>query len=185
MYNFPILSAFFLAASLCADCFAVTSCSSTTLRGVSWRKVLPIAFAFGTIHVLFMLTGWLFGDVFVGIIEKAAGVVGFLLLLYVGASMIVEAVRGKTDERNLSGLKAVIVSSVATSIDAFAVGISLSMDRRGVDEIILDLATLFIVTIITVSVGIFGGSKVGEKFGKPAEMAGGCVLILIGVAILI
>ena len=180
-----LVSAFLLACSLCADCFAVTSCSSVTLDGISWRKVYPIALAFGVIQTLLMLLGWLFGDIFVGIVEKAAGVIGFLMLLYVGGSMIIEAVKGKEDTRNLNGIKNVIIGGIATSIDAFAVGISLSMDRCTRGRVFLDLGAVFIVTVLSVMAGMFGGSKVGGKFGRPAEIAGGIVLILIGLNILL
>lgn len=179
-----ILSAFLLAVSLCADCFAVTSCSSLTLESISWRKVLPIALAFGLIQTLLMFLGWLFGDLFVGAVEKAADIIGFLMLLYVGGSMILESLKGKTEERNLNGFKNIIVGGIATSLDAFAVGISMSMDHTANGNVVTDLVAVFIVTVLSVIAGIFGGFKVGSKFGKPAEIAGGCVLVLIGLNIL-
>lgn len=180
-----ILSAFLLAVSLCADCFAVSSCSSTSLQTVNWRKVSPIAIVFGLIQTLLMFAGWMFGDVFVGVVEKAASVIGFLLLLYVGGSMILEAVRGNEEARNLNGLRNVIIGGIATSIDAFAVGISLSMDRCPSSQVTADLIAVFIVTVLSVVAGMFGGCRVGRKFGRPAEIAGGTVLILIGLSVLI
>lgn len=179
-----LVSAFLLAVSLCADCFAVTSCSSVTLKDVSFRKVLPIALAFGVIQTLLMFLGWLFGDIFVGAVEKVADVIGFLMLLYVGGSMILEVVRGEQNTRNLNGIRNIVIGGVATSLDAFAVGISLSMGRCSGAEVAADLAAVFIVTVLSVIAGIFGGSRIGAKFGKPAEVAGGCVLILIGLNIL-
>lgn len=180
-----ILSSLLLAASLCADCFAVSSCSSITLGYVRWNKVWPIALAFGIIQTVLMLLGWLFGDIFVGVVEKAAGIIGFLMLLYVGGSMILEAVRGGSEERNLNGIRNVIVGGVATSLDAFAVGISLSMSHCEVSKVSMDLVAVFIVTVLSVTAGIFGGSMAGKKFGKPAEIVGGCVLVLIGLNILL
>ena len=179
------ISAFLLAVSLCADCFAVTSCSSVTLGSVNWRKVMPVAFAFGIIQTLLMLLGWLFGDVFIGTVERIADVIGFLLLLYVGGSMIAEAVKGTAEKRNLNGLKNVIVGGVATSIDAFAVGISMSMEHSSTGKVSFALVSVFIVTILSVIAGMFGGARLGERFGKPAEIAGGTVLILIGLNILL
>lgn len=180
-----ILSAILMALSLCADCFAVSSCSSVTLKETSWRKVWPIALSFGVIQTSLMLMGWLFGDVFAGIVEKIAGVIGFLLLLYVGGSMILEAVRGKAEIRNLNGVKNILIGGIATSLDAFAVGISMSMGRSTPSGFALDLIAVFIVTMLSVIAGILGGSRIGCKFGKPAEIAGGCVLILIGLNILL
>lgn len=180
-----ILSAFLLALSLCADCFAVTSCSSVTLKSVDARKVLTIALSFGVIQTLLMLLGWLFGDIFVGVVEKVAHIIGFLMLLYVGGSMIIETVRGGSEARNLNGVRNVLIGGIATSLDAFAVGISLSMDRSPVSVVTLDLVAVFIVTVLSVVAGIGGGYKLGRKLGKPAEIAGGCVLILIGLNILL
>lgn len=180
-----ILSSILLATSLCADCFAVSSCSSVTLESVGWRKVLPIALAFGFIHTSLLLLGWLLGGVFVGLVEKAAGVIGFLLLLYVGGSMIIEAAKGRSGSRNLNGIVNVLVGGVATSMDALAVGVSMSMEHSGVGNLVLVLSVLFIMTLISVSAGIFGGSRIGRKVGKPAEIAGGVILIAIGVNILL
>lgn len=180
-----IISAFLLATSLCADCFAVSSCSSVTLESISWRRISPIALTFGIIQTLLMLLGWLFGDIFVGIVEKAAGIIGFLMLLYVGGSMIIETVKGDGDARNLNGIRNVIIGGIATSLDAFAVGISLSMDHCPAGKVITDLTAVFIVTMLSVFAGMFGGCKIGRRFGKPAEIVGGIVLIIIGLTILI
>lgn len=180
-----ILAAILLAASLCADCFAVTSCSSVSLGSVDWRKVLPIALAFAFIQTTLMFLGWAFGDIFVGVVEKVANIIGFLMLLYVGGSMILEAVKGAESPRDLNGIRNVIIGGVATSLDAFAVGISMSMDHSPSGKVILDLAAVFAVTMLSVIAGIFGGCRIGRKVGKPAEIAGGCVLILIGLNILL
>lgn len=184
MNAIDIFTSIAVALSLCADCFAVTSCSSVTLERISWRKILTIAFIFGVIQTLLMWLGWLFGDVFVGIVEKAASIIGFLLLLYVGGSMILEAVKGGSDQRNLNGIWNVMIGGLATSIDAFAVGISMSMDYCSSDKAAVNLTALFVVTVLSVVAGISGGSAIGRRFGKGAEITGGCVLILIGLNVL-
>lgn len=180
-----ILESLLLAASLCADCFAVSTCSSVTLNGISLRKILPIALAFGVVQTVLMALGWLFGDIFVGHIQKVAGLVGFLLLLYVGGSMILEGVRNEEEARDLNGLKNVVIGAVATSIDAFAVGVSLSMGFVATGKMMMNLACVFVVTMLSVIGGMFGGHRIGQRFGRPAEIAGGAVLILIGVNILL
>ena len=180
-----ILESMLLAASLCADCFAVSTCSSVTLKGISWRKILPIAFVFGVVQTALMALGWLFGDIFVGHIHKIASLIGFLLLLYVGGSMILEAVKNEDEARDLNGLKNVVIGAVATSIDAFAVGVSLSMGFVPLDKMMMNLTAVFVVTMLSVIGGMFGGQRIGQKFGRPAEIIGGCVLILIGLNILL
>lgn len=180
-----IFQAIMLAVSLCADCFAVSTCSSVTLKEISWRKVLPIAFAFGIVQTLLMLLGWLFGGIFVGYIQKASGLIGFLLLLYVGGTMILEATKDDEVPRDLNGIRNVILGAIATSIDAFAVGVSLSMIRPETKVMAANLVSVFAVTVFSVAAGMFGGCRIGRKFGRPAEMFGGIVLIATGFSILL
>lgn len=172
------------ALSLCADCFAVSTCSSVTLKEVRWNTVAWIAFVFGVVQAGLMVIGWAFGDLFVGYIEKIANIIGFLLLLYVGGSMIKEAVGGECETVNLNGLKNVILGAIATSIDAFAVGISLSMDKESPSDLMWKAVAVFICTFLSVVAGMFGGHKIGHRFGKMAEIVGGIVLIAIGLNIL-
>ena len=179
-----LIEAILLALSLCADCFAVTTCSSLSLRKVTWREALPIALLFSTVHIILMLLGWLFGDIFAERLHRVADIIGFLLLLYVGGSMVLEAIKGEERRRNLNGFRNILLGAVATSIDAFAVGITLSLCGTPAKAMVVNLVTLFIVTSITVTVGVFGGSKIGDRFGRPAEIVGGIVLILIGIGVL-
>ena len=180
-----IVLALLLAVSLCADCFAVSLCSGVTMRDVRRRQVLTVALAFGVVQAGLMLCGYLFGDLFVGYVERFAHWIGFLLLLYVGGSMILEAVKGKEEARDLNGLRNIIVASIATSIDALAVGISLSMDLEPLGQVLLKCAAVLIVTVLSVVAGILGGRRIGTRFGRTAEFIGGIVLILIGLNILL
>lgn len=179
-----IFRAILLAVSLCADCFAVSACSSVKLESIDAKRVFPIAFAFGVIQSLLLFLGWLFSDLFVGYVEKFAGLIGFLLLLYVGGGMILEAARGGEEPRDLNGFRNVIIGGIATSIDAFAVGISLAMAMTPRPEVVSDIVAVFAVTFASVAAGMYGGHRVGRRFGRQAEIAGGVVLILIGLKIL-
>ena len=179
-----VFNAILLAASLCADCFAVSACSSVKLSSLEWKKILPISLAFGLIQSLLLFLGWFFSDFFVGYVEKFAGAIGFLLLLYVGGGMIIEAVKGEMEPRDLNGLKNVIVGGIATSIDAFAVGISLAMGMTPRPEVAAVTVAVFAVTIASVAAGMYGGYCVGRRFGRQAEFVGGAVLIFIGLNIL-
>ena len=180
-----IILALLLAVSLCADCFAVSLCSGVTMGNVRRRQVLTIAIVFGFVQAGLLLLGYLFGDLFVGYVEKFAHWIGFLLLLYVGGSMILEAVKGKEEARDLNGLRNIIVASIATSIDALAVGISLSMEQDTLSSALLKTAAVFLVTVLSVVAGILGGRSIGTRFGRTAEFIGGIVLILIGLNILL
>lgn len=180
-----IISAIIFAACLCADCFAVSVCSSVTLKKIDWGSVLKISLAFGVIQAGLMAAGFLFGGLFVGLVESIAKWIGFLLLLYVGGSMVGEALAKECEVRDLNGWKNIVVGGVATSIDALAVGISLSMSRESISDFLLKDLMVFLVTMLSVIVGMFFGHAIGHKFGKIAEFVGGVVLILIGANILL
>ena len=179
-----ILAAIILALSLCADCFAVSACSSVTLKDGSWGKVLPVAAVFAVVQAGLFLLGWLFGDLFVGFIGKLAPIIGFLLLLYVGGSMLVSAWKNDQSPRDLNGILNILLGAVATSIDAFSVGMSFSMDGDSGDDMIIKAVVLLVVTFLTVIAGMKGGSYAGRRYGRPALWTGGTVLLLIGVNIL-
>ncbi len=179
-----MIESFLLAVSLAADCFAVTTCSSVGIGKVSWKTVIRIALVFGLVQTGLMLAGWLLGDLFVGYIQKAAKIIGFLLLLYVGGSMLIEAFRNECESMNLGSLRNVFIGALATSLDALSVGLSLSMTMPSPSEMAVDAVMLFLVTVLSVIGGIFGGRRIGGRFGRPAELFGGIVLIMIGVNIL-
>ncbi len=174
-----------LAASLCADCLAVSLCSGVTLRSVRWREILGVALAFAVIQAGLLLAGWAFGYLFVGMVEKISHIIAFLLLLYVGGSMLLEGIRGESEVRDLSSWRSIILGGLATSIDALAVGASQSMD--GVDWPGFQplLVAVFAITALSVIVGLRGGRALGARFGRWAEIVGGVVLIAIGVSVLV
>lgn len=180
-----IVSALIFALSLCADCFAVSLCSSVTLKSVRWKEVLRVALAFAVIQTGLLLAGWAFGSFLAGLLTKIAHIIGFLLLLYVGGSMFIEGIRGEDEVKDLNGLKNVIIGGIATSIDALAVGVSLSMDSKPWGEVMPMALAVFAVTELSVVAGIFGGKTIGSKAGRWAEIAGGLVLVGIGVSILL
>lgn len=179
-----IVESILIAISLCADCLAVSLCSSVTIRKINWRAVLRVAVAFAIIQSGLLLTGWLFGNLFVGLIERISHILGFLLLLYVGGSMFIEGIRNKQEIRDLNGLKNVIIGGAATSIDALAVGVAQSMSGQTWPGFAPLLVSVFIVTAISVICGIRGGKALGSRFGRWAEIIGGLVLIGIGVSLL-
>lgn len=180
-----IIRAILVAASLCADCFAVTLCSSVTLGQIRWRSAARVALAFAVIQTAFLLVGWLFGEAVAPMIIKASHVIGFLLLLYVGGSMLWEGIRGEEEVRNLSGWKNVLLGGIATSIDALAVGVAEAMEGTSWQGFIPLLAAVFTATVLFSLAGIFSGKAAGAHAGRAAETVGGAVLIGIGVWMLL
>ena len=177
-----ILESLLTAVSLCADCFAVSLCSSVTLKKIDWKDAFKVATVFAIIQTGLLLAGWAAGNVLAGAVQTISNIIGCLLLLYVGGSMIFEGIKGKGEERNLNGLKNIIIGGIATSIDAMAVGVAQSMG--GGTSITLPAACVAAVTFISVIVGILGGKRIGEKFGRIAEITGGTVLAGIGISFL-
>ena len=187
------INAVLLGLSLCADCFAVSHCSSFLMdREELRKKVWTVAAVFAVIQTGLLLGGWALGyfateliSEHVGHFEKVAHVIGFLLLLYVGGAMFLDGVRSKSEHLNLSGFKSIGIGGVATSIDAAAVGLSMAMDEaRWTDIAPLAMSVLFF-TALSVVLGMFSGSFVGRKLGYSARIVGGLVLIGLGINILL
>ena len=128
------------------------------------------------------------GGLFYGFVETVSGIIGFLLLAYVGGSMLVEGIRGCGEGRNLNGWRNIILGGVATSIDAAAVGVSQSMSGAGTSGTVLLLAAVFLCTMVSVTAGISAGRAIGgirgRNVGRIAEIAGGAVLTVIGLTFL-
>lgn len=179
-----IMQSLLMAAALCADCFAVSLCSGVTVRDAKFGEVLKVALVFGVIQTGLLAAGWAFGSLFVGFVEKASHIIGFLLLLYVGGSMLLEGIRNEEEIKDLNGLGNVIIGGIATSIDALAVGVAQCMTGTGLAGMTPLLASVFAVTVLSVLLGIEGGKTIGRKFGRWAEVTGGLVLMAIGASLL-
>ena len=187
------VNAIIVGLSLCADCFAVSHCSSFLMSREELRKkVWTVAAVFAVIQTGLLLGGWALGAFaseliaeHVGHFEKAAHVIGFLLLLYVGGAMFWDGVRSKSEHLNLSGFKSIVIGGVATSIDAAIVGLSMAMDAEKWTDIAPLALSVLCFTALSVVVGRFSGGVIGRKFGYSARIVGGLVLIGLGISILL
>ena len=187
------ISAVLMGISLCADCFAVSLCSSFLLpREELKKKVGTVATVFAIIQTGLLLGGWALGafateliSEHVGHFEKIAHIIGFLLLLYVGGAMFLDGVRSKSDHLNLDGIKSIIIGGIATSIDATVVGLSMAMDDAKWTDIAPVAVSVLVFTALSVVIGMLSGSLIGRKLGYSARIVGGLVLIGLGVNILL
>ena len=187
------INAILLGISLCADCFAVSLCSSFLLpREELKKKVGTVATVFAIIQTGLLLGGWALGafateliSEHVGHFEKIAHIIGFLLLLYVGGAMFLDGVRSKSDHLNLDGIKSIIIGGIATSIDATVVGLSMAMDDAKWTDIAPVAVSVLVFTALSVVIGMLSGSLIGRKLGYSARIVGGLVLIGLGVNILL
>lgn len=180
-----LLSLLFIAFGLSADCFAVALSGSISLQVVSYRQIFRTAFAFGLFQALMPVLGWFAGRTVVEIIAAYDHWLAFTLLAIVGGRMIWEAVRSKDSHSEGTDITkgiTLLTLSVATSIDALAVGLSFAFL-----EIDIRIASLIIglVAFCVTAIGFALGRKAGGLLGRRAKFAGGVILIGIGLRILL
>lgn len=168
-----------LALGLCADSFAVSLCSSIRMKKAGMGRLLMTALCFAVIHTGFLSAGWGLGELLTGVVGKAAGIVAFLLLLYVGGTLLYEGIADKVEGRSLGSFRDVLICGVATSLDAAAAGAAQSIAGMTLPVFMQLFAILFAVTVLSVLLGILYGSSLGRRYGKAAEITGGLVLLFI------
>ncbi len=172
----------FLAVGLAMDAFAVSVCKGLSAKEYRLRHSLTAGAYFGGFQALMPLLGWLLGSQFESVIKSVDHWIAFGLLGLIGANMVREAF-GKAEEVNASfSPKAMLPLAVATSIDALAVGVTFAfLDVN----IWLAVALIGGVTFAISAAGVKVGNVFGARFQSKAELAGGIILILLGVKILI
>ena len=179
------LPLFLIALGVSADAFAVALTKGLHMRRFNLRHAVIIALTFGLFQAVMPLIGWLLGTQFARYITEFDHWVAFALLLLVGGKMLWEAFSSHEDtERDFDRLdvRQLIVLAVATSIDALAVGITFAFVEVSIGWAV---ALIGVTTAVLAFVGVVVGRRVGARFGKPAEIVGGVVLILIGTRILL
>ena len=179
------LSALLLGVGLSMDAFAVSVCKGLAVGKVKPKHMALAGAWFGGFQALMPLIGYYLGSFFRSYIEKADHWVAFILLVLIGANMLREAF-SKEDEKPADasfGFKTMLVMAVATSIDALAAGIALAMEENA--NIFVSVACIGVTTFVFSAVGVKVGSVFGEKYKTKAEIAGGVILILLGVKILL
>ncbi len=173
-----------LSLSLAIDCFAVSCVVGVTQPNLDRRYVVRFSLSFGLFQGGMPLIGWLLGEGIVSKIGKVAPFIALAILCFLGGKMIVSSLKKENGEhRNIDvrELKNVLLLSIATSIDALAVGFSFAM----IDENITVPVIVIGVTSFLVSLFAYKVSRTvsNEKISNWAELIGGLVLISIGVKI--
>lgn len=172
--------------SVCTDCFAVALCSAVSLKRISPGRVLKIALCFAVVQTGFLLAGWLCGDALAGILSTVSKWISLALLCYVGGQMLCSSLSHKeSEEHNLDGVKNILLGAAATSLDALAIGGSLSLAGQSFSQTLPQSISVFICTMLSVIAGIYGGGKIADSAGKWAEGIGGIILIGIGISIVL
>lgn len=175
-----------LAVGLSMDAFAVSVCKGLSMKKATLKAGMTCGLWFGGFQALMPLIGYFLGQTFAGAIQAIDHWIAFGLLAVIGANMLKEAFGGcdecEEQDADLSPRK-MFPMAVATSIDALAVGISLAM--AGDVNIWLAIALIGVITCLLSAVGVKIGNVFGSRFEKAAQIAGGVILILLGVKILL
>lgn len=175
------VSIFLTAFALSMDAFAVSVTKGITLRKINIKIATKIALFFGVFQGVMPLIGWTLGISFESYIKSVDHWIALLLLGYLGMKMILDA---KDDEDEVGpptlDTKELIVLSIATSIDALAVGVSFAFLNIAIVPV---CTTIAIVTFITCFIGVLIGKQIGSMFKNYAQIVGGIILILIGLNI--
>jgi len=175
------ISILFLAVGLAMDAFSVSITRGLTLK-CNIKYALIIALFFGGFQALMPVLGWFSGIQLQSIVSTIAPWIAFLLLLGIGLKMIYESFSTEKDDYKTFSLKELLILSVATSIDAFAVGITFAILNT---PIITPIIIIGIVTFILSFIGVYIGKNIGHLFENKIEILGGLILIGIGLKILI
>ncbi len=173
-----------IAIGLSMDALAVSISSGLVIPGVNASHGLKIGFFFGLFQALMPVLGWLAGTTVRAYIVSVDHWIAFILLVFVGVKMLHGAVADRKDEKLLdpSRLDVLLVLSVATSIDALAVGLTFAM----LDVPLFPAVVIIGITTFLISgAGVYLGKRAGAAIGKLVEIAGGIILIGIGLKILL
>ena len=173
-----------LGVGLSMDAFAVSVCKGLAMKKATLKAELTCGVWFGGFQALMPLIGFYLGTLFAEAIQAFDHWVAFGLLALIGGNMLKEAL-GEEEECPCADLsvRTMFLMAVATSIDALAVGISLAM--VGDVNIWAAVSLIGVTTFALSAVGVAVGNVFGSRYEKKAEMAGGVILILLGVKILL
>lgn len=176
-------SIFAVAVALAMDALAVAIVAGLTVPRVTPRHTFRLAFHFGLFQFLMPVLGWLAGRQLAARIARFDHWAAFTLLTLVGVKMLLDA-RGeeKPDAADPTRGLMLVTLSVATSIDALAVGLSMALLQV---DVWVPAVVIGLVAAGMTTMGIYFGARLGPRLGHWARLAGGCVLLGIGVRILL
>ena len=179
-----LLTSFLLAVGLAMDAFAVSIGAGTSGQVEDLRSKTRLAFHFGWFQAMMTVLGWLLGSTIERYVAAFDHWIALALLAYVGINMIRSGLKGEQEsyQKNPSKGGTMVLLSVATSIDALAVGLSMALIGASV------WMPALIIGVVTLALSAFGlqmGCRLGERFGKRIEILGGLILIGIGLRVVI
>ena len=172
-----------IALGLAMDAFAVSVARGITIKRQRARSAFKFGMFFGSFQMIMPVAGWLAGVRLHSLIANIDHWIAFVLLAFIGCRMIYESFKPEEKTEAAShGIKVMLFLSVATSIDALAVGLSFAFLEI---SIVTPVIIIGIVTFALSFIGIFIGNTIGHFFEKKLEVLGGLILIGIGIKILL
>ena len=171
-----------IAVGLSMDAFAVSVCKGLSVQKVKPKHYLIVAAYFGGFQALMPLLGYLLGVRFEAMVANVDHWIAFVLLGLIGANMVRESRAGEEKLDDSFTVSTMLILAVATSIDALAIGVTFAFLGVNIVEAIILIG---ITTGIISGVGLKLGNVFGRRYKSKAEMAGGIVLILMGIKILV
>lgn len=179
-----VVELFLIGVGLSMDAFAVAVCKGLAMPKMRWRQAAVIGLFFGGFQALMPILGWALGRQFEAYITSVDHWIAFALLVLIGGKMVWDAFHeeGAEDLQEKFSLKELLVLAIATSIDAMAVGITFAFLRV---EIISAAILIGCTTCILSLIGVCVGRQFGDRFQNKATLAGGVILCLIGLKILL
>ena len=178
---------FMIGVGLSMDAFAASICKGLNMRRLNIKNMLIIGLFFGGFQAMMPAVGWLLGKQFESYITSVDHWVAFALLVFIGGKMIYDVFTEKNEDEcgektDRLDMKEVLTLAVATSIDALAVGISFAFLQV---DILKAVSVIGVTTFVLSVIGVAVGNVFGSKYEKKATLAGGIILILIGLKILL
>ncbi len=173
-----------IAVGVSMDAFAVSICKGLSVPSLKPKHALQTALWFGGFQALMPLIGYYLGIHFAEFVSSVDHWIAFVLLGIIGGNMIKEALQ-KEDEVNVDpdfSFRTMFTMAVATSIDALAIGISFAFLSVNIWEAVILIG---ITTGLFSGVGVYVGNIFGSRYKSKSEFAGGIILIIMGVRILI
>ncbi len=184
-----VVDIFLFGVGLSMDAFAVAICKGLAMKQVNKKQMFMIALFFGGFQALMPLIGYGLGSAFSDLIADYDHWIAFILLLYIGGKMVVEAIKDWKEEDKVDKMdppldyKELLLLAIATSIDALACGVTFSFykDFSIIKAILIIGLTTFVITMS----GVYVGNIFGSKYKAKAQLLGGIILIFLGVKILL
>ena len=183
-----LIEVFLIGVGLSMDAFAVSICKGLSMSQVNRRHCFWIGLFFGGFQALMPLIGWFIGTAFADYVAALDHWIAFILLAYIGGKMIYETMHGEEEADEVTAcdppldLKELLMLAIATSIDALAVGVTFAFSGT---PILPAIAMIGVTTAVISIGGVYVGNQFGTRYEKKATIAGGVILILIGLKILI